>query len=332
MNAELSERREMRGTPETHGTRREWLAGLLGLGLSALGADDAARKKAVGRPPDEKVRELLKSKGIKNIRSSQSVHYSAIGDAPDAFRDEALDVCEKLARTFQKHFHDKGFETVLPTQRMTIVTLARRASYAAVQGKPVAEDAGGHYDVDADLFFMFDFRPDNAAGGAELARLNTFTLVHEAMHQLTYDTDLLNRESDVPLAVSEGLATYGEGWRPKASPQIGLPNGPRLDVLRPLADAEWIRLAEIFATDKLFDEPKAEQVAYAESWLLFYHLLQTRSTLPKLKSYLRKLRNARDSSKRVELVERELGRLDRLEREMKATVRRLESAARRSPQ
>src|SRR5205823_855988 len=154
-------------------------AGLVGLGLCSLGADGTARKKAAARPADEQLRDLLKGKGLKNIRSSQTTHYSAMGDAPDSFREEALDVCEKLARTFQKYFHDKGFETVLPKRRMTIVTLADRASYAAMQGKPVGEEAGGHYDVDADLFVMFDFRAGNPGGGAGFARLNTFTLVHE---------------------------------------------------------------------------------------------------------------------------------------------------------
>src|SRR5262245_53664445 len=104
MDAAIDEQHIMCGNPATHLTRREWLEVLLGLGVSSLGAGRAARKKAAARPPDEQLRDFLKSKGLKNIRLSQTAHYSAIGDAPDAFRDEALDVCEKLARTFQKHF------------------------------------------------------------------------------------------------------------------------------------------------------------------------------------------------------------------------------------
>ena len=36
------------------------------------------------------------------------------------------------------------------------------------------------------------------------------TLVHEATHQLSFNTGLLNREGDTPLCIVEGLGTYGE--------------------------------------------------------------------------------------------------------------------------
>ena len=36
------------------------------------------------------------------------------------------------------------------------------------------------------------------------------TLSHEATHQLTFNTGLLNRKGDVPMCIAEGLAVYGE--------------------------------------------------------------------------------------------------------------------------
>ncbi len=57
----------------------------------------------------------------------------------------------------------------------------------------------------------------NDGGRNASTRVNTFTLVHEAIHQLTYNTGLLDRQADVPVAISEGLATFGEHARSPAT-------------------------------------------------------------------------------------------------------------------
>ena len=66
-------------------------------------------------------------------------------------------------------------------------------SYAAFKGEPAGDDEGGIYDVEADRLVIFDAGPGRGAGRTERpCRLNTFTLVHEATHQLTFDTGLLS--------------------------------------------------------------------------------------------------------------------------------------------
>ena len=154
----------------------------------------------------------------------------------------------------------------------------------------------------------------------EAHRMTSAWNYNSTTSQLTYDTGMLTRDADVPVAVSEGLATYGELWQ-NAARRIGQVNRPRLDVLRSLPDAKWIALSDLIKKDELFSEADLQQVAYAESCLMIYHLMQTRRV--KLKAYLETLRGSKDPKTRVAVAEGALGRLDVLERELKRSARRL---------
>ena len=150
-----------------------------------------------------------------------------------------------LATAFQKHFRGKGFDVTLPEHRLTVVTLAGPDSYAAFLGEDPGQVVGGHYDLDTNRLVIFDFRPDAANLAADPERINTLTLIHEATHQLTFNTGLLNRLGDVPLCLSEGLATYGEVWRPGGRPPAGgdqhaeAPGARRRPATRRGLDSRW---------------------------------------------------------------------------------------------
>ena len=96
---------------------------------------------------------------------------------------------------------------------------------------------GGHYELDTNRLVIFDFRPGGGPpAGANPKRINTFTLIHEATHQLTFNTGLLDRQGDVPVAVSEGLAMYAELGHDGRS-VLGMINRPRLEVVFNKKDA-----------------------------------------------------------------------------------------------
>ena len=101
------------------------------------------------------------------------------------------------------------------------------------------------------------------------------TLVHEATHQLCFNTGLLSRQVAVPAWASEGLATYVERWQKKTT-KIGEINGPWLVCLREAkqTDKPWIPIADLVADDKFFDDEKTAQLAYAESWLVVHYLMK----------------------------------------------------------
>ena len=196
-------------------TRRSWLAASLFSGaglwlgrgvLAANGVDDEVAQ----------VQVKAQKAGLGLFRSSVTEHYLGIGDVPDAHRNDALKLCAALATAYQNHFHEKGFTVAFPPERLTVVTLKDQASYAAYLGVKPGDAVGGHYELDTNRLVIFDFRPGAEGGppaGINTRRINTFTLIHKAMHQLTLNTGLLDRQGDVPVAVSEGLAMYAEVWR-----------------------------------------------------------------------------------------------------------------------
>lgn len=302
-------------------SRRRWMAGLALLGFGALGADEAKKKAESTPDAAEVIRARAKAVGLKNVRVTESEHYRAVGDARDDFRKGAIDVCESLAATFQNHFHQKKFDVSLPKQKMILVTLAGRKSYGAFKGEAVGDAEGGHFDVGTNRLVMFDFADENQIANAK--RTNTFALVHEALHQLTYNTGVLARESDVPVAVSEGFATYGELWS-RARKEIGHVNPFRLAELKnPQPTVDWIPVKQLLAEDDLFENEQSEQMAYSEAWLLVYEMMQKPANAKRLRAYLDRIRTRSNPGKRVEDAEDVFGNLDRLDTELKRAATRM---------
>ncbi len=303
-------------------TRRDWLGGLIVLGLGSLGAGDPVRPIPSVIDPAElaKIKKRASEAKLKDFGTNESDHYLGAGDAPEKFRKEALYLCEELAVSFKTHFQLKGFEVPLPSKKMTVVTLKDKASYEAFKGEAVGEAEGGHYEVSTGRLVIFDFRESENQLNAK--RTNTFILVHEAVHQLTYGTSILERGGDVPVAISEGFATYGELWRIARREKIlGQINRPRLAVLKmPGEGRDWIPLDELISGDDLFYDPKTEQLAYAESWLLIYELFKTHASNAKLIAFLKAIKTRENAGKRIEDAEKTFGNLDRLDREMRRSA------------
>ena len=270
-------------------TRRGWLLGVLTL-LMGL----AARAEGQERDTSEMVQELAeiqeqaKKAGLSSFRSSETEHYRGVGDAPDAYRNQALKICKSLASIYQKHFHDKGFDVEFPKRRLTVITLKDVDSYKAFLGEDPGAAVGGHYNLDTNRLVIFDFRPSGKELAARSERVNTFTLVHEEAHQLTFNTGLLNRRGDVPVCLSEGLATYCELWRPTGHTLLGQANLPRLQVLVQPESRDWIPLAQLLTDDSLLENAATQQLAYAESWAFVHYLMKTPARLPRFRAVPRR--------------------------------------------
>ncbi len=297
-------------------SRRSCLLGTLaGLGL---GMDPAKADESI-----DAIKAKARKAGMEPFDESETEHYRGVGDAPERFRKEALAICEAVAADYRKHFESKGFELTWPKDKLTVVILLGPKSYAMFEGGFVDEAIGGHFDLDANRLVMFDFRGTGANPRAPVAEQdNTLALVHETVHQLTFNTGVLDRKADVPLCVSEGLATYGETWRPRHKGDIGAVNlrrGRGLELGR-RAGVGWIPLATLLADDKLLNEEKTQQVAYAESWMFVHKMLKDPARLPKFRAYLAALREKSDPARRVEVARDHLGDLERLDKEIR-TVR-----------
>lgn len=306
-------------------SRRSWLAGAIlgGLGATAARATEPGDRD---KDPQDLTRILERARAVKlpGFQSSRDGHYVVIGDARPDFREGALDRCSKLAAAYLKHFRDKGFTVTPPLRDLVVVTLKDKRSYKAFLGAEVGADAGGHYDLDSNDLVIFDFRgQEDEQAAANPKRLNTFTLVHEAIHQLTFNTGLLDRRADVPLCISEGLAMQGELWQAPRS-VIGGINLVRFKVLTNHLrnGGDWLPVDELVTGDDHFAKEETEQLAYSESWLLV-HYMMSRPQLPKFREYLKGLAERRDAKQRLDDIKTHFGGLANLDREVRRYASRL---------
>jgi Protein of unknown function (DUF1570) len=292
--------------------RRNWLRAAAGTlifpGLVVARAGD----------PNEaaEVEAQAKKVGLIGFGRDQTEHYLGLGNASPTFRREAIQACELIAEAFLKHFREKGFpEMILPKQRMTVVVLADAKAYATYSG--VKQDAaiGGSYELDTNRLVMFDFRSGDVPLNAAAQRINSMVLTHETTHQLTFNTGLLNRQGDAPLCVIEGMATYGEVWRPNKRGEIGQVNFDRLKGLELVRKqgAMWIPLDKLLVKDDLLEDLKTREVAYAESWLLIHYCMKSPGLMPKFQAYLAAIKPRRDASHRLEDARAHLGDLKKLD-------------------
>ncbi|WZO96836.1 DUF1570 domain-containing protein [Isosphaeraceae bacterium EP7] len=306
--------------------RRRWfLRGIVAAAASEFGAsrllarafDDPEPAKGDGA---QAVIELCRKVGLdrSEIERGTGKLFVAAGDAPPAFRREALKICELMARSYLEHFKAKGFEVKAPDTPMVIVTLASVKSFEAFTGEK-STGGGGHFDLETNRLVMFNFKANDApqVGSAEM--VNRLTLIHEAMHQLCYNTGLLDLNADVPIAISEGFATYAEPWNSSTKKGFGARNpGRALGLSQGVQEAGgWTPIRTVIADDEVFQPGKARSLAYSQSWLLTRVLMQEAPKRAKFRAYLTALKQQQDTTGRVELFETHLGSLDSLDRELR---------------
>jgi len=112
------------------------------------------------------------------------------------------------------------------------------------------------------------------------------TIIHEATHQIAFNSGLHARYADISLWVSEGLAVFFEtpdlrssqGWRNIGGVQLS-----RLAQFRQYRkDRPEDSLRTLLADDGRFRQTSTALDAYAEAWALHHFLITTR-----LKDYVR---------------------------------------------
>jgi len=324
--------------------RRAWLRRAV-TGAACFGGIGAAPRprdlaqQPILTPAEEAAKELERTVARVSAATSRPLHtvtseqYQAVGDAAEPFLKITLSDCDQIARDYLEYYQANGFEVRRPDRRLTLVVFVDERPYlefARKFARGVPRNASGFYSRSENWLVLFDFRnhPQNERGaGLKNAR----TLAHEATHQLTFNTGLVNRRGDVPLAVLEGLATYSESRRLHGPDQPGAINGPLLDDLAHIRRrANWIKATELLTDDRTSFGITLDQtlLAYAQSWLLVYYLMKSPSRLPRFQAYLKTIYARMNKDHRLDDAERNFGDLDRLDEELRRESIRLQQAPR----
>ncbi len=314
--------------------RRSWLTlmTLSGLGYSCWPGRTFGNGQVQGQEQEQNptLPNRLESLGFGPIQSYQTKHYLGIGNASKSFIETALKLCEGLAEDYLRHFRARGFEVKEPEQPLPVVVLVDSESFAKFLGEDPGESVAGIYDLNTNELVMFDNRKSLAGTGDAQAdfqaqRNNSIALFHEATHQLTFNTGLLNLNSDVPVLISEGLATYGEVRRPDGRTKVGAINRERLGVLAQTfrEGKALIPFDQLLTNDSLFFQPENLQLTYAQAWLLVHAHLSARGPSKRFQSYLEALKTRQDSKARLEDFQEHLGNPNELDQQLTALASRM---------
>jgi hypothetical protein len=199
---------------------------------------------------------------------------------PQGQRDIWAPRFEQQYREFLHYFAVRGFHPREPEFPLIGIVTATRAEferYSAQQGAPVGGGTLGYYSPQSNRILLYDL-----AGGRESPRdwrRNAATVIHEATHQMAFNTGVHDRCAPPPLWVAEGLATLFEApgvYDSEAHPE-------RRDRINRDRYQHFIRavaprhrpelLSGMVASDQWFHTDPAD--AYAEAWALTFYLVET---------------------------------------------------------
>jgi len=212
---------------------------------------------------------------------------------------------ERLFRAFYNYWEHRGLELQTPPLPLVALVFADQPSYedyARGELGDASRSVVGFYSLRTNRVTMYDLTGSKGLQGAarrltSTAQINSLlaqpgaermvaTIIHEATHQIAFNSGLHARYADIPLWVSEGLAVFFEtpdlrssqGWRNIGGVQLS-----RLAQFRQYRkDRPEDSLRTLLADDGRFRQTSTALDAYAEAWALHHFLITTR-----LKDYVR---------------------------------------------
>lgn len=226
-------------------------------------------------------------------------HYLVAYSTSRGFARWLSSLLERLHRAYTNYWGRRGVELHEPEFPLVVVVYQDQAAYRRAAARtPGAASPGvvGFYNLLNNRVAMYDLtgveslrsmagkrtslRDINRMLRAPAATPLVTTIVHEATHQVAFNTGVTQRLANLPLWYVEGMAIYFEAPDLTSSRRwsgIGRVNMPRLATFRsnlPNWDAQ--RLTQLVSADRLFRDPQTAADAYAEAWALTYYLVQYR--------------------------------------------------------
>ena len=291
---------------------------------------------------DELATDLRQTMGP-DFRSQQTDHYVICSAASQSVTQFVAELLEKVYSEYFKFFADSGV-TVNPADGPLAVIVfgdANALQQHARQRHPeiTFEDVPGYYSSRFNQTYV-----NVSASEESRSRLSrelkkqprtVETIVHEAVHQLGYNSGLHVRFADNPLWFTEGLALYfeplsGRGRLLWSGP--GRTNGLHLRHLNEMPatqDSTPLTVLQLIQDNRAFLQEETAADAYALSWGLVYHLIERDRP-----AFVRLATSFQQRSPLIDVTaEREAAGFeesaetspDQLDREIRQTIRRLRS-------
>lgn len=245
---------------------------------------------------DELARQLL-SELPSGFETLTTHHYLICHNTSREYAAWCGALLERLYKGFSNFWTRKGIKLHEPELPLVAIIFNSSQAYADYSRGELGAAGGsivGYYSLRSNRITMYDLTGveslrsagDRRGSAAQINRLLArpeveqlvATVIHEATHQIAFNSGLQTRFADIPLWVSEGIAVYFEtpdlasakGWR-----TIGAVNTNRLDRFREyLPERPAGSLKSLIVDDKRVRDTRQALDAYAEAWALNYYLIR----------------------------------------------------------
>jgi len=275
--------------------------------------------------------------GSKHITTE---HFVVCYNTSDAYARWNASLYERLYKGFYRFWKEKGIDLTPPRFPLVALVFETKEDYIRYASTEFdgAENTIGYFHQSTNRLASFDltgsegFLPSGASISRE-ERINQIllqpqaertvaTVVHEACHQISFNSGLQTRLGDNPLWLSEGIAMFFEspdltsqnGWA-----GVGKPNWHNLrNLSRYLPTRPSDSLSLLLKDDGRLRTGETMTSSYAESWGLTFYLIKTK---PKqFATYLKRIREtppgqSSSSKERIELFQEcfgeDIGKIDK---------------------
>lgn len=223
-------------------------------------------------------------------------HYVMIYNTSEVYIKWVAELFEHLYRGFYNYWKSKGFRISEPRFPLVSVVFSNRPSYLAYAEREIGKSAEamiGYYNMKTNRMVTYDMtgvdgvvpRGTRIASPVVIqhilsqpqAERTVATIIHEAVHQLAYNSGLQVRLADNPLWLSEGIAMFFEtpdANNPKGWGAIGKVNPHNMRLFAqyvPQRPAD--SLLTLISQDQRLRSAETSSQAYPESWALTYYLM-----------------------------------------------------------
>lgn len=228
---------------------------------------------------------------------SKTKHYVFVHNTSEAYARWVGQLFERLHRGFYNYW-GRSLKLEEPRFPLVAVIFRDKASYLQYSERRIGESARamiGFYNIKSNRVITYDLtgidgmvppgvnvpssRLINQVLSRPQAERTVATIVHEAVHQIAYNSGMQTRMADNPLWLSEGMAMFFEspdfkaaqGW---AMGKVNYHNLRLFGQYLPSRPAD--SLTTLLADDTRFRQQPSASKAYSESWALTYFLIKTK--------------------------------------------------------
>lgn len=265
--------------------------------ISSISAAGAATWRAVDGAfawlPTEQMAGLLQEQMGDTFQAVETEHFLLCSQASELYTE----YCGKLLERVHDEYYEFCADHKLPVQplavKLPVIIFRDPATLRefAVRQHPETDFSSvpGYYSIRHNQMLISGAaaaktyrRATDVTREVRKHRRDIETVVHEAVHQLAFNSGLQIRYADNPMWLSEGLAVYFEstsgrsslGWsRPGEVSRLHLPT---IKPARPLA-ALPVSLAALATSVQPFQQEELTAFAYAESWAMVHYLASRRA-------------------------------------------------------